>query len=181
MKKIIFLTVLLIQCIRVYSQPVASGIFDACRNGDLQTIKTLYKQNPDTLNSSDYKGYTPLILSVYNHQSEVVEFLLAKKVNTNAQDKSGNTALMGAVFKGYTQYVKQLITKGALIDQKNYNGATALTFAATFGRTQIVRLLLEKGANPLLPDARNKSPLDYSKVQENIEITKLFEKHLQKK
>lgn len=181
MRKIIFLAFLLTQCIKVYSQPVASGIFNACRTGDLQTVKTLYKQNPDILNSSNHKGYTPLILSVYNHQSEVVTFLLAQKVNANAQDKSGNTALMGAVFKGHIKYVKQLIAEGAKVDQKNYNGATALTFAATFGKTKIARILLKKGAKPLLPDARGKSPMDYSKMQENAEITALFEKHLQKK
>lgn len=155
-------------------------IFEACRQGKLAIVKAAYAQNPAILDSSNYRGHTPLILAVYNDQPTIVKFLLAHKVNPKAQDKSGNTALMGAVFRGYLPYVQQLIAAGTPVDQKNYNGATALTFAATFGRVEIAKVLLKNGANPLLPDARNQSPVDYAKNQNNTALMVLLNKFLPK-
>lgn len=155
-------------------------IFDACRQGKLAIVKAAYAQNPAILDSSNYRGHTPLILAVYNNQPTIVKFLLAHKVNAKIQDKSGNTALMGAVFRGYLPYVEQLITAGAPVDQKNYNGATALTFAATFGRVKIAKVLLKNGANPLLPDARSQSPIDYAKNQNNAPMIALLSKFVPK-
>ncbi|MEO9660356.1 MAG: ankyrin repeat domain-containing protein, partial [Maribacter dokdonensis] len=70
----------------------AQNIFEASRTGDVETLRNLYNQNKESINAVDSKGFTPLILSAYNNQKEVVSFLLEKGCDVNAKDTSGNTA-----------------------------------------------------------------------------------------
>lgn len=142
-------------------------IFEACRNGNRQLVEEIYAADPESINAEDAKGYTPLILAVYNNQPEVVDFLLQKGAKLETGDGAGNTALMGVCFKGYKDLAKLLIESGADINTRNSNGATALTFAATFGHLEIAEMLLKSGADITIPDARGKTPLDHARLQEN--------------
>jgi hypothetical protein len=155
--------------------PVHYDIFDACRKDDLEQVKKLFELEPEIINAEDHKGFTPLILAVYN--KNVVDFLLQKGAGTGSQDAAGNSALMGVCFKGYTELAKKLIEAGADVNQRNGNGATALTFAATFGHLEIAETLLKKGADLTLRDARGKSPLDHARLQENWNMVDLLEKY----
>ena len=74
-------------------------IFDACRQGNVEKIKELYKENPDVINAEDYKGFTPLILATYNEQPNVVDFLLQNGAFIDPPNGTANSALMGVCFK----------------------------------------------------------------------------------
>ncbi len=76
-------------------------IFDACRRGDVAVVESFCNFNRAIVNLEDAKGFTPLILAVYNEEAEAVDFFIAKGANVNAQDGAGNKALMGACFEGY--------------------------------------------------------------------------------
>ena len=115
--------------------------FEAIRNHDLATLESLWQADPTVLNAPDDRGFTPLILAVYNDQTDVVDFLLEKGVALDGQDASGNTALMGAVFKGHVEIARLLLDKGAFVDVKNDKGATALTYAASFAGHEVIELL----------------------------------------
>ena len=154
-----------------------SVIFEACRKGDKDLVETLYTDEPGIINETDPKGYTPLILAVYNNQAEVVKYLLSKGARTEMHDQSGNTALMGVCFRGYKDIVALLLESGVDIDQRNHQGATALTFAATFGHLDIADMLLQRGADINARDVRGKSPLDHAAIQENEEMVKLIKKY----
>ncbi len=75
--------------------------FDGCRRGKLDIVKELYEQNPGLVNAEDVKGFTPLIIAVYNHQPAIADFLLKQGATIDTADGSGITALMGVCFKGY--------------------------------------------------------------------------------
>ena len=152
-------------------------IFDACRTGNLEKVREVISTYPESINMEDMKGFTPLILAVYNDQPAVVQFLLDKGAKLEPGDTAGNTALMGVCFKGYTAIAEMLINAGADINQRNSQGATALTFAATFGHLKIAELLLEKGADISIPDSRGKTPLDHARIQENWEMYDLLGKY----
>lgn len=156
---------------------ITSDIFDACRKNDRTVAEKIYEQDSSVINSTDIKGFTPLILAVYNNSPEVVDFLLENGADVNAQDAAGNTALMGVCFKGYKDLAKKLIGAGADVNQVNVNGANALTFAATFGQLEIARLLLEKGADYDQPDLRGKTPYNHAIIQENIPMIELIEEY----
>ncbi len=154
-----------------------NNFFEACRSGDLTTVEMIYKDDPPIINSEDEKGFTPLIIAVYNNHPAVVNFLLDNGANTAMPDLSGNSALMGVCFKGYTHIAAQLIKAGVDVNQRNGNGATALTFAATFGHLEIAEMLLQQGASINIRDSRGKSPLDHARIQENEAMIALLEKY----
>ena len=155
----------------------STDIFEACRKGDRELVETLFKTDPDIIHVTDIKGYTPLIIAVYNNQPNVVEFLLQHGARTETHDQVGNTALMGVCFRGYKEIVSMLLDAGVDVDQRNHQGATALTFAATFGHLEIAEMLLKKGADINARDVRGKSPLDHAIIQENEPMIRLIEQY----
>lgn len=156
----------------------ATNIFDACRRGDREEVEQLWQVDAACIKARDSKGFTPLILSVYNHHLHLVEFLLEKGADPDSPDDSGNTALMGACFKGYEAIAKRLLQAGAAINQTNGNEVTALSFAATFGQLSIAEMLLQKGADASLKDVRGKSPLDHAWIQQNADMLELIQRHI---
>lgn len=150
---------------------------DACRRGQLQEVEALYQQNTSLLNCTDARGFTPLIIAVYNDQPEVADFLLLQGAEADQQDLSGNTALMGACFKGYTDIVKKLIAAGADVNAVNGNNVCALSFAATFGRLEIAEILLQHGAHVDIRDVRGKSPLHHAIIQEVEPMIALLQRY----
>ena len=153
------------------------NIFDACRRGDVKTVENLFNQDASVINAVDIKGYTPLILAVYNNYPQLVDLLLQKGADPDVQDGMGNTALMGVCFRGYKDIAEKLINAGADVNARNGSGATALTFAATFGHLHIAEVLLQNGADIRLTDERGKTPFDHARIQENEEMMELIQKY----
>tara|TARA_B100000378_G_scaffold241486_1_gene210290 strand:+ start:33911 stop:34552 length:642 start_codon:yes stop_codon:yes gene_type:complete len=170
MKLFLSIAIVFLFSMNVFAQQT---IFDAARSGDITTLETILNKDATAVNQQDSKGYTPLILTVYNNQANAVAYLLEKGANVNAQDYSGNTALMGTAFKGYTAIAEKLLAYDAAVAVMNFNQATALTFAATFGANDIAALLLAHGANPHTKDTHGKSALDYATSQQNNVFVKL--------
>jgi uncharacterized protein len=154
-----------------------SLFFEACRRNDVAAVQQLSDANADLLSAQDAKGYTPVLIAVYNNAPDAAHFLLSKGAPADVPDASGNTALMGAAFKGYRDMVKALMNAGVDVNQRNESGATALTFAATFGQMEIAEDLLEAGAQLDLLDSRGKSPIDHAVIQENEPMVRLLEKY----
>lgn len=152
----------------------AQDIFAAARTNDTVQIAEYIQQGID-INQANAKGFTPLILAVYNNNAEAVNFLISNGAKVDAQDMSGNTALMGATFKGYVNMVDLLLNVGkANVNQVNANGASALIFAATFGQNEIVTKLLTAGADREIKDSRGKTAKDHAVMQENETIIKML-------
>lgn len=150
-----------------------NNVFDAARNNDTAYIRLyLISHKPDTVND---KGYTPLILAVYNGNKEAVALFLSSGADVNVQDHSGNTALAGACFKGYAEMVRLLVEYGADVNLVNYNGASPLIYASTFGHEQIAKYLLEHHADKNIKDRFGKTARDYALNQELTEIVKMLE------
>ncbi len=152
-------------------------LIDACRRGDEEEVRQFCYLFPKLIHEKDVKGFTPLIIAVYNNQEKTAELLLQNGADVNAQDRAGNTALMGASFKGYASVAATLLQKGADVNLRNYQGAPALTFAATFGQLSIAKMLLEKGAETQFQDVRGKSSLDHAIMQENEEMIALLQQY----
>lgn len=149
-------------------------IYDACRNGDIDTLKSIHDNDPQSIHQPNEMGFSPLTLAVYSNQEEVVKFLLSQNVNVDHRDRAGNNAAMGAVFKGYLNQVALLIEAGSDVNHQNNDGATALSYAATFGHTAIADYLLKANADPSLKDNQGNSPLDYAKMRNHDEIVALL-------
>lgn len=143
------------------------AFFSALREGNLAELEALVRDEPELTGRADERGFTPLTLSVYLGQEEVVRWLLQSGVAVDTRDRAGNTALMGAVFKGNLGMVKLLLDAGAEVNAANSQGSTPLAFAATYSSGEVVGLLLEHGARTDLRDAGGKSPLDHAISKRN--------------
>jgi ankyrin repeat protein len=162
MKKIV---VTLVVTVVTQFSVLAQDIFQSARANDVATIEKVVAAGVD-VNQANDRGFTPLILAVYNESYDAAQWLINNGANVNAQDKSGNTALMGAIFKGYPKMASLLIPK-ADINQQNFSGATALIFAATFGQEAIAKELLANKADKAIKDQSGKTALDHATLQEN--------------
>jgi len=169
MKNIFFIIAFLFSSTVVFGQ----DIFSAARTNDTTYVKQ-YVQNQGVIDTANGRGFTPLILAIYNDSYEVAQLLIAKGANVNAQDKSGNTALMGAVFKAYPRMVTLLLGNKVNVNQQNFNGATALVFAATFGQAEIAKNLLAHKADKTIKDNTGKSALDHATFQENAAMVEIL-------
>ncbi len=147
---------------------ITQALFAASRQGNVPVLKEIFGLR-DNLDVRDEKGYTPLIIAVYNGQMEASAALIEAGANLDAADGSGNNALMGACFKGHTEIAALLIEKGASVNARHGNNGTALMFAAMFNRLEIIDLLLIAGADPAMTDNRVMSALDHAIQQGNVD------------
>ncbi|MDO6695401.1 ankyrin repeat domain-containing protein [Aliiglaciecola sp. 3_MG-2023] len=156
------------------SKQLKTLYFDAARNGDIELLQTFYKAGL-SVNIANEKGYTALILSAYNGQTETVNFLLdVDDINPCQEDARGNTALMGAIFKGNLRIAKSLMGRDCEVDQTNQNGQTALMFATLFDRQNIIEELIDQGANISLKDSHSRSLSDIAASQGNLSLADKF-------
>jgi uncharacterized protein len=124
---------------------LSEDIFELARNGDVHELKVFFNANMKTdINQKNHKGYSPLMISVYNGNHETSELLLERGADPNSLDFSGNTILMGAAFKGDVEMVTLLIKQGAQKDLRNHDGLTAEEWAGAFGRKNVVSILKPK-------------------------------------
>jgi hypothetical protein len=87
-------------------------IHDAARNGDLEKVKTLLKDNPDLVSSKDKWDRTPLHWAAVGGHKDVAELLLTNKAEVNATNNEGETPLHVAVAKGHKEVAELLRQHG---------------------------------------------------------------------
>ncbi len=150
-----------------------SDIYDACRSGNIEMLKTITESNPEAKNQVNEQGYTPLVIACYRNQIEVVEYLISMNVEINNKNTQ-ITALQGVAYKGYAELAKILLENGADPDVADANGTTPLIYAVQFGHIEIVEELLKNKASIEITDLNGLSALDYAKQLGNKEILNQF-------
>lgn len=113
---------------------------DFARVGKTQDLKAMLEAGM-SVNLTDHKGNTLLMLASYNGNFETTKMLLGYKAEVDRKNDKGQTPLAGVCFKGYFDIVKILVEAGANINENSGMGTTAITFASMFGHTKIVEYL----------------------------------------
>ncbi len=157
----------------VHLDGFTQDIYDACRKGNLELIKQLSKVNPDTINTPNKSGYTPLIIAGYRNQLEAVKVLLDLGANVNAVSEDG-TVLTAACYKSNTALVKILLEEHADVNVKNNAGTTPLMFAIMAENEEIVKLLIENKADTQTIDNSRKSTVDFARDCDSKVIKQLI-------
>lgn len=117
-------------------------LFDFARTGDLRGLADTLAQTPDIdFNATNHRGYSALMLAVYNGQYDFCEALLRCGADVNSTDIVGNSLLMGAAFKGDLEMIKLLLRFGADIKVVNQSKMTVRDWALMFKRKHIVDYL----------------------------------------
>ena len=149
------------------------NVFDVARSGDLQALQSMMKVNPDTVNSVNASGHSPLILAAYNNQVQIAEQFIKNGADVNFTFSQG-TAIHGAAFKGHLEIVKLLANNGAALDEPDQNKTTPIIYATLFGHTEVAKYLFARGADPYFEDATGSSALSYAKSLNNEELLTLY-------
>jgi ankyrin repeat protein len=119
------------------------NIFDEARYGDVGALEA-YLLNGGDIEARNHRGYSLLMLSVYNGHLAATEFLLSKGADYDSVDNSGNSVLMTAAFKGHFEIASLLLEAGADTTLRNHHDMSAADFARLFGRRNILALLREE-------------------------------------
>lgn len=146
-----------------------SDIFDFARTGDLRGFANLLQTGSDLdLNATNQKGYSALMLAVYNGEKDFCEALLRSGANVHSRDCIGNTVLMGSAYKGDLSIFKLLLQFDANMTDKNKTNMTAGDWATMFGRKEIVKYL-----DTTFPDSPNKVENKSSQFKNILRFLKL--------
>ena len=125
-------------------------IFDASAIGDLERVRALVEQFPESIDAYSPDGFYPLGLAAFFGHKELVEYLLDAGANVNQQATNAFQVapIHAAVSNGNIEIVRMLLERGADVNARQQKGFTALHGAAGAGRKDLFELLLTHGADP---------------------------------
>jgi ankyrin repeat protein len=143
------------------------NIFNAARDGIIEDVKRLVKENGVDVNSKDESGRTPLHhVAKFSWRGnknipnaiQIIRFLVSEGANVNAENKDGETPLHEAVKGSHEleeipkvlEITEFLLSVGADINAECNNGYTPLNYAMYNNglgtKTKILYYLESKGA-----------------------------------
>ena len=150
-----------------------AGWSAASRNGHLQVVELLLKENADP-NVQNLKGWTALIFASRNGDHQVVEALLKKGANPNIHAIDGLTAIIIASINGHLQVVALLLKACADPNLRYEEGWTALMFASLNGHLQLAKLLLKEKADCNARDNKGWTALMFASLNGRLQIPELL-------
>ncbi|XP_044326405.1 ankyrin-1 isoform X3 [Triticum aestivum] len=154
----------------------------SAQSGDVLTVKYLLDCGGD-VTKADSKGRTvlhhaackgvpvdidcgrgtPLHQAATNEKDKTVKILLEHHADPNTTVTGLGTALMGALLYRSLKCMKLLIKGGADVNRRNSLLVTPLVFATGHkGYTNFVQFLLKAGADPNIPDAYGRLPVEHA-------------------
>jgi ankyrin repeat protein len=143
------------------------------RNRDWLHFLQLPKKETD-IATHDENGNTVLHYAAWAGHHEVVEVLIAAKVDVLVQNNDGSTALHHAAEKGRGKVVEILLAAKAKVDARNNDGQTALYQSARGGHDKIVELLLGAEANVEMRDNDGRTALQWAAWNGHDKVVKLL-------
>ncbi len=92
-----------------------------------------------------FEGWTPLMISAWRGEVDIVRLLLSQGDDVNVSDRDGHTALSRASWKGYLDIVGLLLLAGAEVVIDNDAADTLpIVLAAKYGHDEVVLKLVKR-------------------------------------
>ena len=140
-----------------------TDIFQAIREGKLDSVAAMLKSAPDLLNQTNQFGQTPLLLAAQTRHTNIVDFLDAHRVQWDPAS---------AIFAGRTEVLRKLIAQ----QPKLAADGSSLRLAAAKGNVAAVEILLAAGADLKATDPDGLSPLGIALVRHHGDVVELLVK-----
>jgi ankyrin repeat protein len=126
-------------------------MFRAVKNGDVSTVQTLVRDEPDLIHARDADHSTPLHWAAWKGYPEIIDALLDAGADIQAHNKNdhwGTTPLHAAAHGNRKDAVAALIRRGAEVNAVKANGfGTPLAETETHNATAAAKLLIAAGAH----------------------------------
>ena len=151
------------------SQFLTEELLHAITNNDFRAVEELIKSGADVNASFEgLDGWTPLIQSAYQGNTEIVKVLVSAGADLDLADSTGGTALMSACITGKSQTVMYLIFAGCDVNLTADDGLSALHWAKT---PEVAKLLLKNGADVNAKDNLGVTPLMRLALEPRASVT----------
>jgi len=163
--------VLLGFAVAAQTQPQPDRFYEAIRQDDLATIRTLLRE--EGVNTRDAQGQTPLMLAAAYGSVEAVRVLVAAGADVKASSGGGLTALHLAADD--PAKTRLLLDAGADVNAVSQLGRTPLLVAASVSvGADVVRQLLAKDADVNVADTSGVTPLIAAANADNREVADIL-------
>lgn len=115
----------------------------ACRDGDLETVKELFKQDPKLICQQDKEGLTALMVSIVEGHSDVADYLtdVSDPASLLLQDTIGNRAFH------YAAYCRALWLARKMVEERGCDVIDTLTPKTT---NRAIHLAMMSGCVPMV-------------------------------
>eukprot|EP01025_Chloroclados_australasicus_P055875 TRINITY_DN6862_c0_g1_i10.p1 TRINITY_DN6862_c0_g1~~TRINITY_DN6862_c0_g1_i10.p1 ORF type:complete len:578 (+),score=56.76 TRINITY_DN6862_c0_g1_i10:127-1860(+) len=117
---------------------VIDSVWKACAYGDIDKLRELVKEKPQTVNQPDEQGYYPMQWAALNNRVNICEYLIEMGCNVKLQDQTGQSALHWTGVRGSLSCLEILLRNGADVDQRDQRGYAVTHVAAQYGQTAIL-------------------------------------------
>ncbi|RXZ81310.1 ankyrin repeat domain-containing protein [Paenibacillaceae bacterium] len=158
------------------------NLYEASTVGNVMRIRELLGENPESVNSHSFDGYTPLGLAAHFGHEEAALYLIQNGADIGLKGQDGtlnNTPLHAAIAGNHLGIVRLLLEHHANINAQCEGtlreGFTPLHVAAHFNRLEIARMLLEHGADPSLANSEALTPAQYALARNNLEVAAIIQ------
>ncbi|KAL5512883.1 hypothetical protein ACEPAH_3281 [Sanghuangporus vaninii] len=132
---------------------------------DVEKVSSLLESRPTLAGKGHEGGWHPLHAAVLSGDSRLTKEVLA------CPGMDVNVLFYYNPFYDGRVREREL---GSNVD--SLDGATPLHFAVMTGNVEIIHLLAENGANFKMKDANGRKPIDYFKLEENVETIATFKR-----
>lgn len=124
-------------------------LYGAAAAGDVERVKRLLADNPDSIYQKGSRGLTPLHGAASAGYADVVRVLLAAGADPNRRTPGNQTPLHLAAKVGSQEVCEVLLAAEPRLWYENKDGATALGVAVQEGHVDLVRLLADANVKRL--------------------------------
>ncbi|KIW87754.1 uncharacterized protein Z519_11728 [Cladophialophora bantiana CBS 173.52] len=152
----------LLRAARYGKDPLVKVLLNAPHNADIEVRRA---------DTTDRKGFTPLMMAVYYGHLSTVRLLLEKGANREVVDEAGNPLLHVAIRKGRLEIIKHLVEKGvqvATVNTKSHD--TTLHCAIRNGSIEVVKYIIEKGPALINTPNKNETPLALAAREKRLDL-----------
>jgi ankyrin repeat protein len=154
-----------------------TGLAEAARQGDKETVRGLLKSGAD-VNSAGADGMTALHWTALKDDVDLARMLLYAGANVRATTRIGGyTPLLLASKNGNVGMIAALVEAGADPDGATANGTTALMLAAASGKADAINVLLDHGADIDARETRGETALIFAAASGRADAIRALTSH----
>ncbi|XP_071115831.1 serine/threonine-protein phosphatase 6 regulatory ankyrin repeat subunit A-like [Haliotis cracherodii] len=150
----------------------------ACDGGNVQIVEYVVSRNIVNINSTGYRGRTPVMRAVSNGHKAVFDLFVSKGCDLTVKDKYGDNILHKACDGGNVQIVEYIVSHNILdINSTGYRGRTPVTLAVLKGHKAVFDLFVSKGCDLTVKDKYGDNILHAACEGGNVQIVEYIVSH----
>jgi len=154
---------------------IASTIFEAINDNNLEKVQKIIQENHEVLNERDESYCDPLTFAAIAGNLEIMKYLLSQGADINTIDRENSNLMHNAAANGHLEVVKYLIDQSFDVNAADDNGNTALLFASDRNNIELVRYLLDQGADVHAESSNGTTVILNAAFSGNNEMIQLFQ------